>query len=330
MTISRILGAVAIALAAGSAMADGVVFFRIATGSTAGTYYPIGGLIAGAISAPPGTPDCPSGCGVPGVVAAAFATAGSVANVEAIAEGRVESGFVQGDIADWAQTGTGIWQGRPPVEKLRAIANLYAESVHLVARRDAGIETLADLRGKRVSIDENGSGTQVDALMILSAGGLSESDIRAEYLAPDRASAQMRAGDLDAFFFVGGYPAGVISELASQIDLTIVPISGAPAEQVLAQGDFFSTDVIPGGTYWGVESAVPTVSVGAQWITSADQPEALIHDITAALWSDHARRLLDAGHPKGRMITRDTALEGIGVPLHPGAERFYREAGMLE
>ncbi|EAR50239.1 outer membrane protein, hypothetical [Oceanicola granulosus HTCC2516] len=331
MSFKTTLLAVAAATVGTMAAAQEPQFFRIGTGGTAGTYYPIGGLIANAISSPPGSRACEEGgsCGVPGLIATALSANGSVANVNAIAGGTLESGFAQSDVATWAQTGTGIWEDRDAVEDLRAIANLYPETIHLVASADSGIETPADLAGKTVSLDEPGSGTLVDARIILDAYGLSEDDIDAEYLKPDQAGERMRDGAMDAFFFVGGFPAGAIAELASQDDITIVPITGPEAEGILGEYTFFAENTVPAGTYEGVDEDVTTLSVGAQWVTSADQPEQLIYDITAALWNDNTRKLLDAGHQKGREITAETALDGIGIPLHPGAERFYREAGLL-
>lgn len=319
-------------VATGAALAQQPQFFRIGTGGTAGTYYPIGGLIANAISNPPGSRPCDKGgsCGVPGLIATALSANGSVANVNAIAGGTLESGFSQSDVATWAYSGTGIWEDRPAVEKLRAIANLYPETIHLVASADSGIKGVADLEGKRVSLDEPGSGTLVDARIILEAYGLSEEKIDAQYLKPDQAAERMRDGAMDAFFFVGGFPAGAIAELASQHDITLVPISGGEADGVRGEYTFFAKNVVPAGTYEGVEGDVETLSVGAQWITSADQPEDLVYEITKALWNDNTRKLLDAGHQKGRQITLETATDGVGIPFHPGAEKFYREAGVLK
>ena len=151
--------------------AQEITFFRIGTGATAGTYFPIGGLIANAISNPPGSRSCADGgsCGVPGLVATAVASNGSVANVGAIASGSMQSAFTQSDVAYWAYTGTGIYDGRPKIDVLRAIANLYPESFHLVVRKGSGIKTMADLKDKRMSVDEPGSGTLVDARLILAA-----------------------------------------------------------------------------------------------------------------------------------------------------------------
>src|SRR5919109_540390 len=183
------------ALGAGAlAPAQEMRFFRIGTGGVAGTYYPIGGLIADIISNPPGARPCERGgsCGVPGLVAIAQSSNGAVANVDAIASGALESGFVQSDVAHWAYTGTGIYEGHGKVENLRAITNLYPESVHIVARKGAGIESVRDLEGKRVSLDEPGSGTLVDARVILDAYGLSEDGLQAEYIKPTVGLSEMR------------------------------------------------------------------------------------------------------------------------------------------
>lgn len=335
-TFARIMRAATVGaamMAVGSvASAQEPQFFRIGTGGTAGTYYPIGGLIANAISAPPGSRACDEGgsCGHPGLIASALSANGSVANINAIAGGTVESGFSQSDVATWAQTGTGIWEGREAVDKLRAIANLYPETIHIVASASSGIKSVADLEGKKVSLDEPGSGTLVDARIILGAYGLTEDDIDAAFLKPDQAAERMRDGAMDAFFFVGGFPAGAIAELASQEDITLVPVTGPEAEAVRGEYTFFAENTVPGGTYEGVDDDVTTLSVGAQWVTSADVPDDLIYGITAALWNDSTRKLLDAGHQKGKEITLDGALDGVGIPLHAGAEKFYREQGLID
>lgn len=139
----------------------------------------------------------------------------------------------------------------------------------------------------------------------------------------------MRDGAMDAFFFVGGFPAGAIAELASQNDITLVSIDGPEAAGIIEEYPFFAENTVPAETYEGVSEEVLTISVGAQWVTNADQPEELVYQITEALWNDSTRSLFDAGHQKGREITLETALDGIAIPLHPGAERFYREAGMI-
>lgn len=318
------------ALAAG-AVAQDIKFFTIGTGGTAYTYYPVGGVIANAISKPPGSRECSEGgsCGVEGLIASAVSSRGSVDNVNAILSGLRNSGFAQSDVAYWAYTGTGTMEGKEPAKDLRTIAALFEEHIHLVALADSGINSVADLKGKRVSLDEPGSGTYVDATLILEANGLAVADVSAEALKGNAASEALRNGKIDAFFVVAGYPTGSLVELASAEKIKLVPIDGDGAKALTDKYGFFAQSDIPEGTYEGVD-ATSTVAVGAQWFTSAKEDEELIYNITKALWNDNSRKLLDVGHAKGKTITMETAMNGVGVPLHPGAEKFYKEAGLME
>lgn len=317
MKLSRILTlAAALAVAAGAAQAQ--QFFRIGTGGTAGTYYPVGGMIANAVSQPGK------------IVATAQASNGSLANVTAINGGALESGFSQADVATWAQKGTGIFEGKPAIPGLRLIANLYPESVHVVVKKGSGIKSVADLKGKRVALDEPGSGTLVNARAILAAYGVTEKDIKPEYIKPNQAGDKMKDGSLDAFFFTGGAPAGAIAELASAgTGIDILPIDGAQAEALKKSSGFFADDVIAADTYKGV-GEVRTIAVGAQWVTSDKADAGVVYEITKALFSDAAQKTLAAGHAKGKLITKENAVKGAGIPFHPGAERYYREAGVLK
>ena len=313
------------------AFAEDIAFFRIGTGGIGGTYFPIGGLIATAISNPPGSRPCEAGgnCGVPGLIAVAQSANGSVANVQAVQAGTLESGFAQSDVVYWAYTGTEIFQGKPRLADLRVIASLYAETVHLVARKGSGISSVEDLRARRISLDEPGSGTLVDARIILDAFGLGEADIAVEYIKPNLAAEKIRANELDAFFIVAGYPTSAVSQLAADNQVELIPIAGPKAATIAKSARFFSSAVIPAGTYSGI-GEVPTLSVGAQWVVGANVSEDLVYAITRSLWNESSRRLLDGGHAKGRAITLETALDGVGIPLHPGAERFYREIGAIK
>jgi TRAP transporter TAXI family solute receptor len=328
---SALLGGLGTALMGSQAFAQDITFFRIGTGGTAGTYFPIGGLIANAISNPPGSRTCADGgsCGVPGVVATAVASNGSVANVNAINSGSMQSGFTQSDVAYWAYNASGIYEGRPKVDALRAIANLYPESFHLVARKGSGIKSIKDLKGKRMSLDEPGSGTLVDARLILAAYGMTEKDVKAEYLKPQQSADKLKDGALDAFFSVSGWPQGAIAELAATTGIDLVPIDGPEAENLIKQFSFFAADEIPDGAYKGV-AGVKTVSVNAIWATSSKQADQLIYNITAALWNPSTRKLLDSGHAKGKAIKLETAIVGLGIPLHAGAEKFYKEKGLIK
>jgi len=321
----------AVAGASGLVAAQEMKFFRIGTGGTGGTYYPIGGLIAHAISNPPGSRSCDEGgsCGVPGLVAIAQSANGSVANVNAIKSGALESGFSQSDVAFWAYTGTGIFADKGKVESLRAIANLYPESIQLVARKGAGIKSVKDLKGKRVSLDEPGSGTLVDARIILEAYGLSESDVTADFIKPTPAIDKIKDNQLDAFFIVAGYPTGAVAELASSVGAELIPIDGPEAEAIVKKYGFFAAQSIPAGVYEGI-GETKTISVGAQWVVGAGVDEDLVYEITKAVWNEKSRKLLDNGHAKGKAITLESALDGVGIPLHPGAARFYKEAGVAK
>lgn len=327
----RSLLAGAFGLAALPAHGQDITYFRISTGGTVGTYFPIGGLIANALSNPPGSRLCDDGgsCGVPGLVATAVASSGSVANVMAINSGTSQSGFVQSDIAYWAFTGTGIYEGKPKVDTLRAIANLFPENLHLVVRKGSGIKSVRDLKGMRVSLDEAGSGTLVDARLVLAAYGMSERDFKAQYIPAQHVADSFKDGSIDAFFNVSGWPQSSVVDLAATVGIDLVPINGPEIERLLKQYPFFSADEIPDEAYKGV-GGVRTIASHALWLTSARQPAALIYQVTAALWNANTRKLLDSGHAKGQVIRLGTALNGIAVPLHEGAEKFYKEQGLIK
>jgi len=264
------------ALLAGPASAQ--QFFRIGTGGTAGTYYPIGGMIANAVSQPGK------------IVATAQATSGSLGNVNGIVGGAMESGFSQSDVATWAQKGTGIFEGKPNVPGLRMIANLYPESLHIVVKKGSGYKSVADLKGKRVALDEPGSGTLINARLVLAAYGLKESDIRPEYIKPNQAGDKMKDGSLDAFFFTGGAPAGAIAELAtSGSGIELLPIDGPQADSLRASSPFFAVDSIAAETYKGV-AAVKTLAVGAQWVTSDKADTETVYQITKSLFSEATQK----------------------------------------
>jgi TRAP transporter TAXI family solute receptor len=255
-------------------LSEAVKFFRIGTGSTGGTYHPIGGLIASAISNPPGARPCDRGgaCGPKGLIAVAQSTGGSVANVEAIRDGQLESGLAQADIAYWAYKGVHIFHRKGmKVEKLRAIANLYPEAVHLVVRKDAKITKIEDLRGKRVSLGPKDSGTRVDAEIILRAFGLTTRSIKAQYLGPGPSADALREGKLDAMFLVAGPPAKAIVGLASSTEIALLPIAGKRVTRLRKRYPFFSQGVIPADSYKNATD-IETLTVGAQWVVSADVP----------------------------------------------------------
>lgn len=311
------------------ALAQEETVIRIGTGSTGGTYFPVGGLIANAISNPPGSLDCDLGgsCGVPGLIAGAVTTDGSVANVIAVASGELDMALSQADVAYFAYFGKGVFAKKTPLDTLRAVANLYTESVHVVIRRDSGIVTVADLKGKRVSLDREESGTRVVAEIVLKAYGLKPKDLKASYKNPGASADMLAEGKLDAFFIVGGDPLGAISHLADEIDIDLVFIAGPVAEKIREAHPFLDSNIIPEGTYRGVGN-IETLGIGAQLVVAESADDELIYGITQALWNPNNRKVLDSGHPNGKLIQLETALDGVAIPLHPGAARYYEETGM--
>ena len=312
------------------ATAQEIFFFSIGTGSTGGTYFPIGGVIASAISSPPGGPPCERGgsCGVPGLIAVAQASSGSVENLENIRSGFIDSGLAQSDTSFWAYTGTGLYENIEPITDLRAISHLYAELVHVVVPDDSDVHSISDLRGRRVSLGKDGSGTLIDARIVMAAYGLADEDVEAFYLSPEPSSDMILNGELDAFFIVGGAPFLTVEDLARRIPIRLLPLDGPETEQLLNEQPFFSSTVVQEGTYTDVDE-VATIAVGADWLASATLDEDLVYGLTRTLWHPTTRILLDNGHARGAEIRLEHALRGLAVPLHPGAARYYREIGLL-
>ena len=341
---TALLATVTLAFPVSAAPEPAPRFFRIAAAATTGTYFVIGAEIANAISKPPGARDCAHGgsCGVAGLVAVAQATQGSIENAMLVGSGQVEAAFVAADVARWAysgrspsvrscrgapESGTALLTKSGAINNLRAIAALFPEGVHLVARADAKIKALADLKGKRVAMGEPGSGTLAEARLVLEAAGLSECRLKPQYQRLSEAAAQLERGTLDAFFVTGGEPVPAISDVASMIPVRLVPVIGSARTKLERQFGFSAT-TIPGATYPGIDAEIQTIGTTALFVVSADAPEELVYEITKALWQDATRRILDNGHPAGRRIRFENALKGITIPLHPGALRYYKEAGL--
>ena len=305
-------------------------FFRIGTASTGGTYFPVGGLLANAISHPPGSRTCADGgsCGVPGLIAVAQSTRGSVDNVRQLAAGNLDSAFVQADVAYWAYHGERMFAGQGPMGNLRVIANLYPEAVHLVVRTSTGIFWMKQLVAKRLSLDRPGSGTRVDAKVILEAYGVSIHAIEDVAVPAAEAADMMRTGDLDGFFFVGGAPATAIADLAQAVSIRLVPMNDSEAQVLTQTYPFFTLHSIPAGTYQNVPQT-DTLAVGAQWLVDESVPEEVVYGITRALWHERTAKLLADGHPKASEITPETALDGLGIPIHEGAWRYYKDHGFV-
>lgn len=305
-------------------------FFKIATGSVAGTYFPVGEALASLISHPPGAVRCENGerCGPPGLIAVAQASQGSLRNVRLVENRIAHSALAPSDIVQQAYLGEGEFRDGGAHDSLRVIANLYTESLHFVVSRKSGIRELRDLKGKRVSVDTLASGANLVAMPILKAVGLRARDLKLVHLDVNQSADQILSGELDAFFVMGGPPVPAIESLAAARAVTLLPLSDDIIKQMQRERPYLRHTVIPGGTY-GKLGNVHTVGVGALWIVHEDADEELVYQITRALWNPENRALLAGGHAQARVFNLDTATYALPVPLHPGAMRYYEEQGLL-
>lgn len=326
-TLTAALAVATIALGS-AAEAQEMKFFRIGTGGAGGTYYPIGGLIANAVSNPPGSRPCDKGgsCGVPGLVAIAVSTNASVANVNAIDAGQLDAGLAGAQSVTQGYNGEGKFEGSPK-KNIRMIANLYPEDMHLVTPKGMTLSGLNDLNGKSVGVAAAGSGTQVSVRMILKKWGISADE---HELGLGQSTQRLADGQLDAFFYAGGTPFAALIQLGSTKGFELYKFSEQDQKTINEIIPYYIPSLIPAGTYESITYDVPTVAVSGQLITGKDQPDDLIYDITKALWNNNTRKLLDKGHAKGKQIVLETALKGVLIPIHPGAEKFYKEVGLIK
>ncbi len=330
--LSVLGGAFALALAAALALGAAPVLaqrisFVIDTGPTDGTYFPVGQAIAGIISHPSSVEHCDKGaCGPKGLIASVKTSAGSVENVSDVNSGRVASGLAQADVVSQAVSGTGAFRKAGALKHLTVIAALFPEEVHVVASVKSHIATIAQLRGKRVSLGAGDSGTAVTARAVLHAWRIPEWRIQARHMTSDAAAAALGKGEIDAFFFVGGAPVGLVADLIQRGRAVLVPIDGANRKRLLAEQPMLSADVIAANTYANT-AATQTVSTRALWIVNDNQPGDVVYGVVRALFNPANRTRLDQSHPSAKLIRLDTAAANLPAPLHPGAARFYREKG---
>lgn len=296
--------------------------FRIGTGGTLGTYFPVGSLIAQGINTQqPNSDLAQSSSDKPLIVAQR--SNGSVANVRDIADGLLESALVQADVAHLARMGDSASLLGVAETDIKAIASLYLESVHLVVAVESGIKHINDLKGKRVSIDEAGSGTQLDVRLIFDAFDIGETNIKPVYLKSGDAINRLRDGQLDAFFVVAGYPVTGITALIEEGLANFLAIDGAGSDKLVSQYSFFTRNTIPANIYSN-NKPVNTLAVAALWVVDSGISDSMAYHITQGLWSNTTQELLQNGHPKGQEISLNSALVGLGIPLHPGAARYYQ------
>ncbi|HML46719.1 MAG TPA: TAXI family TRAP transporter solute-binding subunit, partial [Clostridia bacterium] len=280
------------------------------------TYYPLGGDIANLFNTT-----------IEGINANAQATGGSAENLRLIDSGDAELGTVQNDVSAYAYEGIDSFDGEV-INSFSVITSLYPEVIQLVARTDAGIETIQDLKGKRVSVGAAGSGTYFNAVHLLAAAGMTLDDIEEQYLSFAESGDAAKNRQIDAFFCTAGIPNAAITELASGSDTKVIALSEETVTNLLAAKPFYVDFTIPGGTYPGMDADIRTVAITALLVCSNDLDEDLVYQMTKNLY-EKGEELLT--HAKKAEITLETALDGIGtLPLHPGAEKYYKEVGLID
>jgi uncharacterized protein len=285
----------------------------IATGGTSGTYYPLGGGIANIIQEKTDTK------------ATAQVTGASVENMRLLSKKEVDLAFSQSDIADYASKGTEMFQ-EGAIQNLSAIGGLYLETIQIVAPEGTAIQTVADLKGKRVSVGAPGSGTEVNARQILEIYGMTFDDMKTERLSFGDSAKKIQDGLLDAAFITAGAPTAAVNELAATKGVKIVPMEADKVQQLASKYPFYVEQVIPGKTYPKQDADIRTVAVKAIMTVRADLNEQLVYEITKAMYENVGT--LESINAKAKEIQAEQAVKGISIPIHPGADKYFKEKGI--
>ena len=286
-------------------------FLNIATGGTAGTYYPIGGAMAEILNKE-----------IPGMNASAQSTGATVANINMLKDNSVDLAIVQNDITYYAVNGTEMFQDKK-VDNIRGIASLYPETCQFVTLDKSGIKSIKELKGKRVAVGAAGSGAEANARQILEAYGITYNDIDVQYLSFAEGASALKDGNVDAAFLTAGYPTSSVQDIASQNTVRLLPIDADKADALIAKYPFYTKTTIPAGTYAGFDEDVPTISVMAMLVATDKVDDKMGYDIAKAIFTNLDR--LQAAHSVGKLITKDTALKGMSLPMNAGAEKFFKE-----
>ena len=283
------------------------------TGGTSGTYYGYGGVLGQYAK------------NEAGIDVTVVSTDGSKANIQGIDAGDYQLGTVQSDVMSYAWEGTRSFEKDGAVDSFRVVAGLYAEAVQLVTM-DPEIKSVADLAGKSVSIGAPASGVYFNAIDVLNAAGLTEDDIKAQYQSFADSADALKDGKIDAAFIVAGAPTPAITELCTTNDAYLVPIDGEVAEAMMTSCPFYTTYVIPAGTYEGQTEDVTTVTVKATLIVDADVSEEAVYQLTAAIFENIDA--IAAENAKGAELSIENATSGMTAPFHAGAAKYFAEKGV--
>lgn len=283
------------------------------TGGTGGTYYGFGAVISQYIEKNAGV-----GC-------VAVSTDGSKANIQGIDAGDYQLGTVQSDVMAYAWAGTNTFAKDGKVDNFRVIGGLYAECVQIITN-DASIKSVADLKGKAVSIGAPSSGVYFNAVDVLTAAGLTLDDIKPQYQSFNDSAESLKDGKIDAAFVVAGAPTPAVTELAATTSAYLVPIDGAVADKIMAECPYYTVYKIAADTYNGQSADVNTIAVKATLIVSADIDETTVYNITKAIYDNAGD--ISAEHAKGKELTIENATTGMTAPFHKGAAKYFAEKGV--
>lgn len=286
-------------------------FINIATGGTAGTYFPLGGAVADILNK-----------NIPGANASAQSTGASVANINLLQQGKVDLAFVQNDIAYYAANGVEMFKDKK-VAGLKGIATLYPETIQIVALDKSGITSLDQIKGKRVAVGAAGSGTEANARQILEAYGITYKDISVQYLSFGEASSALKDGNVDVAFVTAGHPTAAIQDIATQNKVVLIPVDAAKADALIAKYPFYTKVNIPAKTYTNQDADVSAVAVRCMLVVSEKMDAQLGYDITKAIFSNLDR--LKAAHAVAAVVSKASAKDGMSITLNAGAEKFFKE-----
>ena len=303
----------ALALTLAACGGSGASKMTMGTGGTTGTYYGYGGVLGQYIK------------NNAGIDVTVVSTDGSKANIQGIDAGDYQLGTVQSDVMAYAWEGTRSFESEGKVDSFRVVAGLYAESVQLITM-DESIKSVADLKGKAVSIGAPGSGVYFNAMDVLGAAGLTEADIKPQYLSFADSTDGLKDGKIDAAFIVAGAPTPAITELCTTNSAYLVPIDGEIAENLMASCPFYTVYNIPAGTYAGQTEDVQTVTVKATLIVSASASEEDVYNLTAAIFNNV--EAITAENGKGAELSIENATSGMTAPFHAGAAKYFAEQGV--
>ncbi|MBU2646694.1 TAXI family TRAP transporter solute-binding subunit [bacterium] len=297
-------------------------FISIGTGSVSGVYYPTGGAICRIINKKFKTYQ---------IKATVESTSGSVYNINAVLNGDLQFGIAQSDRQYQAFQGEKEWMEKGPQKDLRSVFSIHPESITLIATEGSGIKTIQDLKGKRVNLGNPGSGQLGNSQDAISAFNISEKDFKAEYVKAVEAPGLIQDERLDAFFYTVGHPNGNIKEATSgRIKVRIIPIEGPELDALLKKSPYYAKSIVPARLYPNALNTVdvPTFGVKATFITSSRVSDDVVYAITREIFENFEgfKKL----HPAYQVLTKQNMLDGLSAPLHPGAVRYYKEAGLIQ